>query len=283
MENIKNVVSDVERGFYGSVNISFDNVTIDGPADGESAFKECKNIEIINSNLNLRYPCWHDINVKLINCKMGPTCRAAFWYDEGLTLNKCFSSGVKAVRECKFVDIIDSEFDSEEFGWKSSNINVKNSKITAVYAFFDSKIVSLENVKFKGKYSFQYIENLQISHCELDTKDAFWHCKNVVVKDSIIKGEYLGWYSENITFINCKIIGTQPLCYVKGLRLVNCKFEDADFAFEYSEVSGNIIGSMISIKNPLSGVIKIDKIPEMIIDKNDKSMGRFNIIEAKKS
>ena len=59
---------------------------------------------------------------------------------------------------------------------------------------------------------------------------------NVIVRDSIVKGEYLGWFSENLTLINCKIIGTQPLCYCKNLRLVNCTTEDTDLSFEKEPV-----------------------------------------------
>lgn len=282
MPEIKNVTCDIERGFYGYANTSFSNITIDGPADGESAFKECKNITITSSTLNLRYPCWHNVYLTIKDCVMGGTCRAAFWYDTSLNISGVKSNGIKAVRECKFVNISDSEFNSDEFGWKCLNISVVNSKINSVYAFFESNLVSLKNVSFAGKYSFQYINNLTIEGCYLDTKDAFWHCKNVVVKNSVIKGEYLGWYSENIQFINCKIIGTQPLCYVKGLTLKDCEFIDGDLAFENSEVNGNILGTMISIKNPISGTLTIEKIPQMIVDENSRSFGRFQIIEKEK-
>ena len=79
MRKIENETCDIERGYYGSINTSFDRILIEGPKDGESAFKECRNIEILNSTLNLRYPCWHDINLTMKNCCMGETCRAAFW------------------------------------------------------------------------------------------------------------------------------------------------------------------------------------------------------------
>jgi hypothetical protein len=128
------------------------------------------------------------------------------------------------------------------------------------------KDISIDNLNFKGKYSFQYCENINIKDSNLDTKDAFWHSKDVKVENSIVKGEYLGWYSENLTLINCTIIGTQPLCYCKNLTLINCKFEQADIAFEYSEVNGNIIGDIVSIKNPLSGSIVVDGVKEIIKD-----------------
>ncbi|HPS18549.1 MAG TPA: DUF3737 family protein, partial [Bacilli bacterium] len=88
---------------------------------------------------------------------------------------------------------------------------------------------------------------------------------------------YLGWHCENIVFENCTIVGTQPLCYAKNIVLNNCKFTDSDLAFEYSEINGNILNSSISIKNPLSGKLIVDKMPELIIDENDRSEGRFSL------
>jgi hypothetical protein len=116
----------------------------------------------------------------------------------------------------------------------------------------------------KGKYSFQYMDNLEITDSYLDTKDAFWHSKNVTIKNSVVKGEYLGWFSQGLTLINCKIAGTQPLCYCKDLKLINCEMEDADLAFEYSEVEADVRGYIESVKNPKSGKITADSVGEIV-------------------
>jgi hypothetical protein len=126
--------------------------------------------------------------------------------------------------------------------------------------------LDFKDVEFKGKYSFQYIENSVFDGCNFDTKDAFWHAKGVTVRNSTVKGEYLAWYSENITFVNCTIIGTQPLCYCKNLTLINCKMIDCDLSFERSEVDAQIVGSVHSVKNPVSGRIVADSIGEVIYD-----------------
>ena len=123
-----------------------------------------------------------------------------------------------------------------------------------------------DHVKLKGKYSFQYITDSTFTNCEFDTKDAFWHAKNVLVKDSVIRGEYLAWYCENVTFENCTIIGTQPLCYCRGLKLIGCRMEQADLAFEKSEVEAEITTVVDSIKNPKSGVIRVPGAGEVIMD-----------------
>lgn len=42
---VENKTFDEERAFYGARNVKVKNVSIDGPADGESAFKECRDVE----------------------------------------------------------------------------------------------------------------------------------------------------------------------------------------------------------------------------------------------
>lgn len=56
MNTIVNRTFDEERALYGTENLSVVNCSFDGPADGESALKECRNIEVQNSYFNLRYP-----------------------------------------------------------------------------------------------------------------------------------------------------------------------------------------------------------------------------------
>lgn len=261
---IKEKQLDEERALYYLKNTDVIDCIFAGPADGESALKEARDVIIENCTFSLRYPLWHVRKFTMKNTTMDELTRAAIWYAEDALIEHSTMGGIKAVRECKNMIIKDCKIDSQEFGWKSEGIEMENTEIISEYLFLDSKNVSLKNVTMKGKYSFQYMENLEIENCELDTKDAFWHSKNVTVRNSIIKGEYLGWFSEGLTFIDCKIIGTQPLCYCKNLNLIYCTMEDTDLSFEYSEVTADIKGHIISIKNPKEGVIIVDTIGEII-------------------
>lgn len=67
-----------------------------------------------------------------------------------------------------------------------------------------------------------------------------------------------------MTLIHCKIIGTQPLCYCKNLRLIDCTTEETDLSFEYSEVDAKVKGNILSVKNPKSGKIVADSIGEIV-------------------
>lgn len=271
MEIIKDLTLDEERALYNHKNVKLLNIKFDGPKDGESAIKECENIHIENCYFNLRYPIWHVNRCKMRNIEMTINCRAAIWYSNDIQINNSKLFGIKALRECFNIEIENTQIESYEFGWKSNNINLKDVSIKGEYLFFDSNNIALENVKLTGKYSFQYVKELNIVDSDLDTKDAFWHSKNVTVKNSVLKGEYLGWYSENLTLIDCEIIGTQPLCYCKNLKLINCTTKKCDLAFENSEVNGNIIGYIDSIKNVLSGTVTVDNVGNII--KDDEKYG----------
>jgi hypothetical protein len=174
-------------------------------------------------------------------------------------------NGIKCIRECENIRIEDSTSVSPEFGWRTRGLSISRSEMDSVYFLFECKDVTIDELKMKGKYSFQYVENMTITNSYLDTKDAFWHGKNITVKDSVLKGEYLAWFSENLTLINCKIIGTQPFCYCTRLKLINCQMENADNAFEYSDVSATIKGKIDSIKNPRSGIIQANEIGKVIL------------------
>ena len=258
---------DQERALYGIKDILVKDCRFEGPADGESAFKEARNIQVENCFMNLRYPFWHVENAKISDTIFTENCRAALWYDKDIYIENSQLGGIKALRECQNITLKNCSIDSTEFAWKNSNLTVENVTILqSEYPFFEIKNAKITNLRMKGKYSFQYNENIEITNSELDTKDAFWHTKNATVKDSIVKGEYLGWYSENLTLINCHIIGTQPFCYCKNLILKNCTMENCDLAFEKSSVQAEIKGKIQSVKNPLEGTIVADCIGHLILE-----------------
>lgn len=266
MNTVKNQTFDEERALYGSQDLLVEDCSFDGPADGESALKESRNIQVVHSFFNLRYPFWHVHGLKLSGSEMTELCRAALWYSDHIEITDTRLHGIKALRECSDVTMKDCDILSPEFGWSVQGIRMEDSSAESEYFMMRSSDLHFRNVQMKGKYSFQYIENSVFEHCRFDTKDAFWHAKNVVVRDSVVKGEYLAWYCENVTFENCQIIGTQPLCYCKGLKLINCEMIDTDLAFERSEVEARITTPVISIKNPYAGYITVPEVGEIIRD-----------------
>ena len=261
---IKEQQLDEERALYHLQHGDVVRCVFAGPADGESALKEARDIRVEDTQFSLRYPLWHVQGFEMTKTRMDEKTRAAIWYATDGKIRSCLMDGVKAVRECRNIELADCRIHSAEFGWKSDGITLKDTEIESEYLFLDAKKIKLERVKMKGKYSFQYVDGLEITDSELDTKDAFWHSRNVTVRNSTIKGEDLAWFSDGLTMIDCTIIGTQPLCYCTNLKMINCKMIDADLAFEYSDADAEIIGHIDSVKNPRSGKIVADSVGEII-------------------
>lgn len=276
MKRIENQTFDTERAFYGEQELFLKNCTFDGPADGESALKECRSVQVENTVCSLRYPFWHDHDLKIRDSYLTPLCRAALWYSEQVEITGTKLHGIKALRECSGVRITDCDIVSPEFGWSTRGLDMRRCTAESEYFMMRGENVSLSEIRFKGKYSFQYTQDLTIDRCTLDTKDAFWHTRRATVSNSVIKGEYLAWYSDGLTFINCKIIGTQPFCYCRNLTLIDCEMEGTDLCFEKSEVNAVITTPIISIKNPLSGTIRVPAVGEMILD-DPNAQGRIQL------
>ena len=151
---IENQTFDEERALYGSKNLLIKNVSFDGPADGESAVKECEDIEAENCFCNLRYPFWHVHGLKISGTEMTEFCRAALWYSDGILIKDSKLHGIKALRECADAVIENCDIISPEFGWSVRGIKMSDSTAVSEYFMMRSEDIQFKNVDFKGKYSF---------------------------------------------------------------------------------------------------------------------------------
>ncbi len=266
MKIFENLTLDAERALYGIRESLVKNCVFDGPADGESALKECRNIRVEDCDFRLRYPFWHVEDAEIRRITMNEGCRAALWYDRDVHVFDSRLGGIKAFREMDNCSLSGCEIESKEFGWCCRGLTIRDSKLVSEYPFLNCRGMDIRNLHMQGKYSFQYCENITIRNSTLDTKDAFWHAKNITVYDSAVKGEYLAWYSENVRLVRCTIIGTQPLCYCKGLVLEDCTMEGCDLSFENSQVQATVNGHIDSVKNPAEGFVHAGSIGEIIVD-----------------
>ena len=266
MKRVEGLCFDKERAFYGEESLWLKDCRFAGEADGESALKECVDIVTEGCYFDSRYPFWHDKGARILDCEMTENCRAALWYSKDITVENTKMHGIKALRECKGVQIKGCDVRSPEFGWSAKKIHIEDTCAEGEYFMLRAERVSMKNVTFTGKYSFQYVKDAVIENCELNTKDAFWHAENITVCDSVLKGEYLGWYSKNLTLVRCRISGTQPPCYSENLRLIDCEMENTDLSFEKSSVRASVTTHIDSVKNPLKGKITAPSVGEIIFD-----------------
>ena len=271
MEIIKDLYLEGERPLYARHGLRMENVVI-GP--GESAIKEGSDIEAEGCEFKGKYPFWECRNFTVKDCIFRDGARAALWYSKGCKMTDSLVEAPKMFRRIEDVQLENVRIPhAKETFWDCKEVTLKNVEVAeADYIFMHTSLIRIDNYRQQGNYSFQYAKDVVIRNADLDTKDAFWEAENVKVYDSRINGEYLGWYSKNLHLVNCRIGGTQPLCYCEGLILENCTFEeDADLAFEYSDVHASILGPVPSVKNPRSGRIVADSYGEVILDDNIKA------------
>lgn len=273
MELIANKEFGGERPLFASHNLKLDNVTIHA---GESALKECSNIIATNCRFEGKYPFWHVDGFTIDKCLFTEGGRAALWYSRNLVMTDTQVDAPKMFREMDGIVLRNVRIpDSQETLWHCTNVDLADVEVgNADYLFMHSSDIRIDRYRQQGNYSFQYCKNVVIRNAVIHSKDAFWNTEDVTVIDSEISGEYLGWHSHRLHLINCKISGTQPLCYAHDLVMENCTMgDDADLAFEYSEVNAEIVGNIVSVKNPTTGKIVADSYGEIIIDKNIKKPG----------
>ena len=278
MKTIRNEEFGGERPLFASHDLKLENVTIH---KGESALKECSNIEAIGCTFEGKYPFWHVDRFKIADCLFTEGARAALWYSRNLIMKNTMVEAPKMFREMENLDIENVKIPNAlETLWHCKDVKLKKVEVDkADYLFMHSSDIDIEHYQQNGNYSFQYCKNVIIKDAVIYSKDAFWGTENITVYDSTIIGEYLGWHSRNLRLVNCRVGGTQALCYATGLIMENCTMDpDADLCFEYSDVHAEIKGKVTSIKNPRSGMITADSVGEIIIDDNIKQPGNCKII-----
>ena len=270
MQLIENKEFGGERPLFASHDLKLVNVTIHA---GESALKECSNIVADNCRFEGKYPFWHVDGFVINNCVFTEGARAALWYSRNLEMTHTRVEAPKMFREMQGVKLTDVVIPhAQETLWHCSDVDLDDVRVAdADYLFMHGTNIKINNYRQQGNYSFQYCKNVVIRNAHIESKDAFWNSENVTVFDSETDEEYLGWHSHNLNLINCHINGTQPLCYCHNLVLENCTFGDeADLAFEESELQADVIGRIVSIKNPTTGHISLDSVGEIILDDNIK-------------
>ena len=282
MKLIRDQHFEGERPLFECHNLRLEHVTI---GDGESAIKECSDIEADDCHFWGKYPFWHVHGFKINNCQFDAGARSALWYSDNMVMTDTHIDAPKMFREMhdlKMENVVIN--DADETFWHCYNIEASNLELhDGTYPFMFSENIRIDGLKSDSKYVFQYCKNVELHHAHIVTKDSFWECQNITIYDSVLDGEYLAWHSKNVRLVNCHLAGEQLLCYADQLVLENCTFDKAcDRVFEYSDVQADINGHVENIKNPRSGHILADSIGSVTIDENIKAPANCVIEERAK-
>lgn len=252
-------------------------------ADGESPLKESNDLDIDNTMFQWKYPLWYCNNVKVINSTMFDMARAGIWYSKNIDLVNVTYDAPKGFRRCQNINLENVTIpNAAETLWNCDGVKMKKVTAKGDYFGMGSSNIEIEDFTLVGNYSFDGVKNMVIRNAKMLSKDAFWNSENVTVYDSFISGEYLGWNAKNVTLINCTIESEQGMCYMENVVMKNCKLMNTNLSFEYSTVDAEISSNIDSVKNPISGTIKANKIGEVIFDNDDVKKKNTKIIQKDK-
>ena len=267
MEQIKQGTYVGERALYNIHEKEIDGCIFE---DGESPLKECSDLVVKNTEFRWKYPMWYSKNIRCENIKILETARSGIWYTKNIVIKDSILDGPKYFRRCKNVEIYNCDLmHGQEMFWGTDGIKIKNMKAKGDYLCMNSSNVEIDGLYLEGNYAFDGAKNVTIKNSILNSKDSFWNTKNVKCINCKIVGEYLGWNSENLTLIDCEIESNQGLCYIDNLVLKNTSLNYTDLCFELcSNIDAEVTSHVISIKNPISGKIRVRSVGELILDKN---------------
>lgn len=264
MKEINQQLFTGERALYGTHGAKISYCTF---GVGESPLKESSDLEIDNCLFKWKYPLWYTRNVKLTNCSLFDMARAGIWYVDHISVSDTVIEAPKNFRRARGVILKNVDMpNAAETLWNCQDIEMEQVTARGDYFAMNSRNIRADHFTLVGNYSFDGGENIEIRNSRLLSKDAFWNADHITVYDSFISGEYLGWNSRNITLVNCTIESLQGMCYIDNLVMKNCRLINTTLAFEYSEADVEIVGQVDSVFNPKGGIIRADRIGELIMD-----------------
>ena len=116
MKLIKNAEFGGERPLFESHDLRLENVII---RTGESAIKECSNIETVDCRFEGNYPFWHVHGFKIDRCYFDVGGRSALWYSDHLKMTDTIIDAPKMFREMDEIDIENVTMnDADEVFWR---------------------------------------------------------------------------------------------------------------------------------------------------------------------
>ena len=268
-----------ERALFNSQGLRIYDSTF---ADGESPLKESSDIELYSSIFKWKYPLWYCSDIKVFDSVLLESARSGIWYTKNITMENCVIEAPKTFRRSSQIRLSAVNMpNAKETLWNCSDVTMRDVSVAGDYFGMGASSIRAEGLTIDGNYAFDGGKDIEIKNSKLISKDAFWNCENVTVTDSVIIGEYLGWNSKNITFINCTIESNQGMCYMDGVKLVNCKLLNTDLAFEFSTVDADVISEIDSVKNPISAKIRAKAIREIILEPTQINPEKTEIITEK--
>lgn len=278
MKKYNEAYFDGERPLFKVHDAEINDTTF---GQGESPLKETHDLSLDGVVFRWKYPLWYSKNIEVQNTIFETMSRSGIWYTNHINIHNSDLQAPKLFRRCQDVKLTNVYFsDADETLWTCDNVTIDHVQARGDYFGKDSTNIRIDNMDLIGNYCFDGSKNIEVHNSRFVSKDAFWNCENVTIYDSKISGEYLAWNTKNLTLVNCTIESDQGLCYLDGVKLVNCKVLRTDLAFEYCKnIDATITTNVMSIKNPISGRIRVKSVDQIILDDPEIDHSKTQIIQ----
>lgn len=227
---------------------------------GESPLKECKNIEVINSEFRYKYPLWYTNGIKVINSKLYPLSRSGLWYSNDIYFENNHIEAPKLFRRC-------------------NNIVIKNCDILdGLETFWNSKNIELDNVKAIGNEFIFFCHNLKINNSNLNTNHGLHACSVIDINNSTISGNHCLNVACSVNINNSTLNGDYFALNSHNIKLNNVTI-NGNYAFDGGkdiEINNCILNSKDSFWNTENVVVKDSKIVGEYLGWNSKNLTLIN-------
>lgn len=213
---------------------------------GERALFQGANLKIYDSIFaDGESPLKESHDIELEGCMF--KWKYPFWYAKNITARNCTWFGMARAGV-----------------WYTDNITVEDAVIGAPKNFRRCRGVTLRNVNFSN------------------AAETLWSCENVELDHVTAKGDYFAMNSRDMVLRDFKLVGNYSFDGVKNMEIHNARMLTKDafwnIAFEYSTVDAEITGKIDSVMNPSGGVIRADRIDELILEKDKVDPSKTKII-----
>ena len=172
MRIISNTAFGGERPLFESHDLRLENVIIHA---GESAIKECSNIEAVNCRFEGNYPFWHVHGFVIDRCFFDVGGRSALWYSDHLKMTDTRIDAPKMFREMHDIEIENVEMnDADEVFWRCQNLNIRNLKLHGgTYPFMFSSDIRIRRIGERQQIRFPVCEECRVAQCQSHYKGCF--------------------------------------------------------------------------------------------------------------
>ena len=137
---------------------------------GESAIKECSNIESINCKFEGNYPFWHVHGFIIDRCFFDIGGRSALWYSDHLKMTNTRIDGLESdskyiFQYVKNLELHNAKITTKDALWETENVTIYDSELNGEYLGWHSRNLRLINCKISGTQPLCYAENLILENC----------------------------------------------------------------------------------------------------------------------